>query len=715
MAADFFRINRGLEIFSDTDFQTPLIQILTDTVPPDVQADAIAAPVGSLWVINGGTASTTRVYQRFQDVNDNRTDWRDVTSSISWREPAVVCADGLYKPLATKGYQNVEFTVAKIGTDATGLVTTRGTQAVDFGAAVTGATATGLTNDATVYTATVNVDGAGAQSLSIIGSTAQTFATLITQLDIDTANASWSIVAGDLVATSDSYGTTSTILIADTNLFSSITGFVAVLGAIAGTDTTYTASIVVDGGGAEPISINASTARTYVTLIAQLEIDTTAEWEMIDGDLRAISTTTGTASTIAITDATLFAALTNFVQIHSAVTGATPTIDGHALVNGNRVLFHHLAGYDSFFVTPPTLGTFPTTAATDTYDVDVTFDVGGLQQLAVAITVGTTYTAIAAAFNAVVTNGTIVYDNQTSAFVAISNTVDNTSTALLQAGTAGSTGGDLFAALAAADTKTFTAGAAVAGTGGDIYVYIAAFGAFVIEPGNVATDGDAVFVQTGTCADSSYFFNGSQWVEFGSGSAAEEDDIRDFIGKDAAGVESPDYENPTETPGTSEPSDVDPFTDATGQGTAATSNGYVVYQTDNLELAIAKLNNEVFQNNRHKFLTSVTSFTDVLPDYVNIAQWIVYINDGVRVRAYTVFAINDGASTVDFTTSNFLKLGSGNIIGLVINVTSAAGVFTLTVTTTDPVTIESRRLGTGGHAGVGSLSTFIASPHVQAE
>ncbi len=497
MAADFFRINRGLEIFSDTDFQTSLIQILTDTVGPDTQADAIAAPVGSLWVINAGNATTTKIYQRFQDVNDDLTDWRDISDDSSWREPAQVCDSSFFLPVGTP------------------------------------------------------------------------------------------------------------------------------------------------------------------------------------------------ASTI--------------------------VVDGEVVADGGRVLFLALAGYDTFDVTPATIGTFASAIGAATYDFDANIDGVGNQALSIVLTGGETYNAIAALMSAVVVGGSAQYDDTLSAFAVISdNLTDTGSTVVLAAGTAGSGGGDLFAALAAADTKTFTAGTAVPGPGSNVYVYDQPSGTFFTDPANGATSGDAVYVQTGTCADALYFYNGTIWISTVGGTAAEEGFIRDFIGKDGTGPETPDYSTPTESQSGDEPSDRDPFTDATGKGTAAASMGYVAYDNDNLELAIAKLNNEMFQNNRHLYATAVQVLADIMPAYVNCAKWVVYVADAGRFRAYDVFAVNDGATGVDFTTSNSLSLGSGAITGLTIDVTAAAGAFTLTVTTSENVTIEIRRYATLGSAGVGGVTGFVGALHVQA-
>jgi len=118
-----------------------------------------------------------------------------------------------------------------------------GTQEVDVGGTRVGGDTTGLLNDATVYTASIVVDGGSAQPIAITGSLAQTYTTLLSELNTDTTGAVWSLVGGNLLLTSDSTGATSTIAITDTNLFSTLTTFVAVNAATAGTG--YGGAIII--------------------------------------------------------------------------------------------------------------------------------------------------------------------------------------------------------------------------------------------------------------------------------------------------------------------------------------------------------------------------------------------------------------------------------------------------------------------------------------
>lgn len=125
-----------------------------------------------------------------------------------------------------------------------------GLQEVDVGGVRVGGDATGLANDATVYTATINPDGAGAQAIAITGSLAQTYTLLLSELNTDTTGATWSIIGGNVVCTSATTGEASTIAIVDTDVFATLTDFVAVNTAVVGDgEPTFPSNqgTVVDG------------------------------------------------------------------------------------------------------------------------------------------------------------------------------------------------------------------------------------------------------------------------------------------------------------------------------------------------------------------------------------------------------------------------------------------------------------------------------------
>ena len=79
-----------------------------------------------------------------------------------------------------------------------------------------------------------------------------------------------------------------------------------------------------------------------------------------------------------------------------------------------------------------------------------------------------------------------------------------------------------------------------AGNGKNVYVYNQTTGVFV-EDVNQESNGDAVYVQSGTSAGKTFIFNGSAWVQSDQSSLDELGYLRSFIGKSAAGAEMPTY------------------------------------------------------------------------------------------------------------------------------------------------------------------------------
>lgn len=122
---------------------------------------------------------------------------------------------------------------------------TQGTQAYTFSipgspqTLIEATTPTGLANDTTTYTATINVDGQDV-NISVEGSSAQTFGDLVTEINNQfpgsPAIASIELLSGNIVCTSTSYGSSSTISTTDGNLFSSLNYFIDVAIPVDGLD-----------------------------------------------------------------------------------------------------------------------------------------------------------------------------------------------------------------------------------------------------------------------------------------------------------------------------------------------------------------------------------------------------------------------------------------------------------------------------------------------
>ncbi len=298
------------------------------------------------WYDIGGTWTKATSATAVDNANYNNTaaGYQDVTFSV-----AKAGGDSTGLAVDAAGYQIVNVGGAKIGTDPTGLTNdvpaTEGYQIVNVGGAKIGTDPTGLANDATVYTASISVDGTP-HAISVTGSTAQTFTTLLSEINgVTNLNgvATATLSGGNIKITSTATGATSTIAITDTNLFSTLTGYVAILAAVGGVNTivtTYTASISVDGGAhVQAVSIGGGTAQTYATLITEL-IANSGGWytaSLSGGNVEITSLLTGASSAIAITDTNLFSTLTGYVAILAAVAGTHPVYTASISVNGAPV------------------------------------------------------------------------------------------------------------------------------------------------------------------------------------------------------------------------------------------------------------------------------------------------------------------------------------------------------------------------------------------
>jgi hypothetical protein len=143
-------------------------------------------------------------------------------------------------------YQTSELTIGDIGALATS-----GYQIVNVGGAITGASPTGFTNDATVYSAIISVDGI-LYDVEVTGSAAQTYATLISEINTDLlgSGGSAAIVAGNIKISSTNSGFQSRVDIFDVDLFSSLTDFVAIFPSVPGIDeATFLTPDGVSGDG----------------------------------------------------------------------------------------------------------------------------------------------------------------------------------------------------------------------------------------------------------------------------------------------------------------------------------------------------------------------------------------------------------------------------------------------------------------------------------
>jgi len=175
-----------------------------------------------------------------------------------------------------------------------------GAQVVNVGGSVTGADATGIPNVAGPFTATITVDGV-ATAISIAGTAAQTYTDLIIELNADLGVAATATLSGgNILVTSATTGLTSTVSIADTDLFANVTNFVgfnvpivgldisssaaAAQTAVASLDTATDAIITVRAGVAATQNRMTRIINTQATVVENIQA---AESQIRDADIAA--------------------------------------------------------------------------------------------------------------------------------------------------------------------------------------------------------------------------------------------------------------------------------------------------------------------------------------------------------------------------------------------------------------------------------------------
>jgi hypothetical protein len=199
--------------------------------------------------------------------------------------------------------------------------------------------------------------------------------------------------------------------------------------------------------------------------------------------------------------------------------------------------------------------------------------------------------------------------------------------------------------------------------------------ATLVEDQNSASDGDTVFVQEGTAGDQQYAYDGTGWFQVLGNLNSELGFIRSFIGKSAAGSETPDY----------------------GAGTT------YIGQTDDLETAISKLDTGLGEARTYLtqagVTTQVTADSILVDDYDSV-HWRISAKaaDG-SIRQFDVLAIHDGTSSSDATSTDFsiyakLRIGSinGFSVDVDVNGTGATQTMRLLAESTTSVTIKVTRM-----------------------
>lgn len=226
-----------------------------------------------------------------------------------------------------------------------------GQQLINVGSNKTSGSATGLANNATTYTMTVTVDGAG-NSVNVTGSACQTYGDLITQINADLTGATASINSatfyyngGNILIESSSSGATSTIAITDTGLVAALGG--GLLAAHGGSTAPDVSGLT---SGKQWQYVNFATSGTNYLMACNgtdsiRRYDTSNGWLTITGSGTGAITgvTTSTIINIAVMHSRIWLVPVNSNQVYylgaNAIAGAATAFDlGPLMTKGGYIV-----------------------------------------------------------------------------------------------------------------------------------------------------------------------------------------------------------------------------------------------------------------------------------------------------------------------------------------------------------------------------------------
>ncbi len=204
-------------------------------------------------------------------------------------------------------------------------------------------------------------------------------------------------------------------------------------------------------------------------------------------------------------------------------------------------------------------------------------------------------------------------------------------------------------------------------------------GATLVEDTNLATDGDAIWIQQGTTnADTQWFFDGTDWIQVGAGDQTELAFIRTFIGKAAAGAETPTYSS------TFFVTNGDSLETAIGD--LDTQLNTTQTDLDTAEAEILEARTETSLDN----ITGITTLDSVNVDTVASVKWFVYAQGNgagaaARKNVVEIHATHDGhivgggadAANTDHNVTSKLKLGASLGITYTVDLLGTGGTQTM--------------------------------------
>lgn len=252
----------------------------------------------------------------------------------------------------------------------------------------------------------------------------------------------------------------------------------------------------------------------------------------------------------------------------------------------------------------------------------------------------------------------------------------------------------------------------------NVYIVSGSSGSWTFtEDSNTATSGDTVYVQSGTDAGKRFTYNGTAWVLSNQSDLDELGYIRSFIGKNAAGSETPSYSSSTIVGVNDDLETAIGKLDAeagyvltfigkaAGSDTPSYSSQVYITNADSLETALGKLDAGLARARTEVTSTNITTSTvvdSVVVDTTAAVKWMVHVQGNAEANAhlkaaFEIFATHDGhnvGATDDATAvdDNISKLKLGTITGLdvTVDINGAAGaqVMRLNVVSTTAVDVR---------------------------
>jgi hypothetical protein len=268
-------------------------------------------------------------------------------------DPTATTATALTLPTGqvTSGSQRIIFQPTVTSALATGFpALAAGYQTVTFTAAIVGTNATGLANDTTTYTTTITINGT-AIPITVTGSAAQTFTTLISSINTQLGAAGAVTISGsNLVVTSATTGSASTVLVVTGTLFPALTGFSQINAAVQGTGNTTPVQLTVTvDGTAHTVNAELSTFQTYGSLATAIStaIGAAGTAAFVANELVVTSASTGLSSTVAIVATNNSLSLFPlFLSLENSVTGTSKerSYSATIVIDGTHVIPVLIAG-----------------------------------------------------------------------------------------------------------------------------------------------------------------------------------------------------------------------------------------------------------------------------------------------------------------------------------------------------------------------------------